>query len=166
MGKRRGRLPKCPDCGVDIVDKDKAKKISGRWVCEDCQEVRNRTEADRQELYALVADLFFIEFPTGGMMRQIKNMREENGYTYKGMTLSLEYWIDTLGNTMQNAKGVGIIPYIYEDAKQFYIEKMNVARQVDEMEGAFTSDKQVTISRSKMQPTKKHDSKMIDMNDL
>ena len=156
------RLPSCPDCGVDIVDKDRAKKTGGRWVCEDFQAIRATQEEDRQELYAYVAELFNIAFPTGGMLRQIKNYREEYDYTYKGMTLSLEYWNDTLGNSMANAKGVGIIPFIYEDAKNFYIQRMQLANS---NECVKQTKRVVKITKDNTNTENKH-AKLIDMNDL
>lgn len=162
------RLPSCPDCGVDIVDKDKAKKISGRWVCEDCQAARVQEQEDRQELYNLVAKLFFMKHPTGMMMKQIKDFKQDLEYTYKGMTLSLIYWTETLGNSMANARGVGIIPYIYEDAKQFYIEKMRIKKAVDNIEGdELSSVKVVTLSKESIERTKETENKRIfDMEDL
>lgn len=161
------RLPSCPDCGVDITDKSVAKKVSGRWVCPDCQVKREKEQADRQELYSLVADLFQIEFPTGMMMKQIKDMKEDLNYTYKGMTLSLIYWTETRGENMSNARGVGIIPYIYEDAKDFYIKKMKVKKSIEEMEGAFYTDKKVTISKDAIKKTRESKKKhLIDMEEL
>lgn len=160
------RLPACPDCGIDIVDKKQSKKISNRWVCFPCLEKREQVANERQELYDLVAKLFFIKHPTGMMMKQIKDFREDLEYTYKGMTLSLIYWTETLNNTMSNAKGVGIIPYIYEDAKKFYIEKMEIRKRVENMEGDFTSKKIVTLSRRKTETNDKTKNRMIDMNDL
>lgn len=161
------RLPECPDCGVDIVDKTVAKKISGRWVCPDCQLVRARIQEDRQELYDLVSEMFRMEFPTGMMMKQIADMHKDLNYTYKGMTLSLKYWTETLGEDMQNAKGVGIIPYIYEDAKAFYIKKMQVKKAVDEMDGVFSTDREVTITKSSIKEIRKpNHNKMIDMDEL
>ena len=71
------RLPACPDCGIDIIDKKQAKKISGRWVCFPCLEKREQIAEDRRELYQLVAGLFFIKHPTGMMMKQIKDFKED-----------------------------------------------------------------------------------------
>lgn len=162
------RLPSCPDCGIDIIDKDKAKKISGRWVCEECQDARVRETEDRHELYNLVAGLFFMKYPTGMMMKQIKDFKEDLEYTYKGMTLSLIYWTETLGNSMANAKGVGIIPYIYEDAKQFYIEKMRIKKAVDNIESdELSSVKVVTLTKESINRTRTTENKRIyDMEDL
>lgn len=166
MAKPRGRLPSCPDCGVKIEDKKLSRKIGNRWVCLSCVEIRDQIETDRQELYELVAELFFMKFPTGMMMKQIKDYKEDLEYTYRGMTLSLIYWTETLGNTMSNARGVGIIPYIYEDAKNFYIEKMEIRQEVEGMGNNFTTRKEVKIQKSKTQKNKNGKYKVIDMNSL
>lgn len=160
------RLPKCPDCETEVVDKSKATKISGRWVCEDCLEVREGIQGERQSLYDYVSKIFNIEYPTVWMMKQIKDFKEQNGYTYKGMELTLRYWIETLGNSMVNAKGVGIIPYVYDDAKRFFIEKMEVGNFVASMEEPLSNNKEVNILKSKMSGNKEKKSKLIDMSDL
>ena len=159
------RLPTCPDCGIDIKDKSKATKKSNRWVCADCIKIREQIKRDREELYMYTAKIFNIKFPTGMMMKQIKDFREEFGYTYKGMTLSLQYWCESLGNTMSNAKGVGIIPYIYEDAKAFYKERMNVKNAVEDIQDPLMSEKTVTVHKQKPREDNM-DLKLIDMNDL
>lgn len=161
------RLPTCPDCGIEITDKTIAKKISGRWVCPECQILRQQIQEDRKELYKYVAKLFYIEHPTGMMMKQIKDFRNELDYTYKGMTLSLEYWNEILGNSMANAKGVGIIPYIYEDAKKFYIDKMKVAKSVKNMNEPLTSNIKIYIHKTNINDENTTlQNKLIDMDDL
>lgn len=59
------------------------------------------------------------------MVRQIKEYQEEMGYTLKGMEMSLRYFHEVLENEA-DAKGIGIIPYVYEDAKRHYMYMANV----------------------------------------
>ena len=160
------RLPKCPDCKEDVVDKDKATKISGRWVCEKCLEIRKGKQDERQVLYDYIAKLFNIEYPTIWMKKQVKDFKEDYNYTYKGMELTLRYWTETLGNSMHEAKGIGIVPYIYDEAKEFFIAKMDVNNSVAGMEKPLSVDKDVNILKSKMSGGKQKRSGLIDMDNL
>lgn len=169
MGKKkpRGNLPRCPDCNDQVPDKNLAKKVKGRWVCEPCQELRAIEEEDRQILYGYVGELFEMDFPAIWMLSQIKEFKEKHKYTYRGMELSLRYWNDTLGNDMSNAKGVGIIPYIYNDARKHFIQKMDINNKLADMEEPFTTERRITVSRKDMNSSsEKNNKKLIDMNDL
>ena len=159
------RYPKCPDCDADITDKKKAKKVSNRWVCEACQGSRDALEVDRQTLYSYIAKLFDMDFPNGWMMKQVKDFKERHGYTYKGMQMTLEYWTETLGNSMHDAKGVGIIPYIYDEAKELFMQKRDVKYLIETMEEPLTTDRFVSVSRGDIE-TKRFKNKIIDMDDL
>lgn len=160
------RLPKCPDCKVDIVDKKKAKKVANRWICEDCQVIRDAQEVDRQSLYSYIAKLFNLDFPNMWMLKQVKDFKEQHGYTYKGMQMTLEYWTETLGNSMHDAKGIGIVPYIYDEAKDLFMKKRDVKYLAETMEEPLTTDRTVSISKASMQPNRASNTGLIDMNDL
>ena len=54
------------------------------------------------------------------VMKQIKTFKEENNYTYSGMLKSLIYFYEVKGNHVENSKGIGIIPYAYKDAYNYY----------------------------------------------
>jgi hypothetical protein len=43
------------------------------------------------------------------------------------MELALRYFHETLGNTVQQGSGIGIIPFVYEDAKNHYVKQMKIA---------------------------------------
>ena len=62
------------------------------------------------------------------MLRQIKQYKEERKYTYKGMTLTLNYCKDN-GLEFSPRMGVGIIPHQYERAKLNYLEKKKKEEQ-------------------------------------
>jgi hypothetical protein len=53
------------------------------------------------------------------MLRQIKEYKEVRGYTYKGMTLALKYFFEIQKNNPK-VQSLGIIPYIYDQAKKYW----------------------------------------------
>lgn len=66
------------------------------------------------------------------MLKQIKEFQDDYGYTLKGMELTLRYFHEIQGNGV-DARGIGIIPYVYEDAKRHYnyIQKVKNSFQSD-----------------------------------
>lgn len=121
-----GRLVKCQYC-EDKVDKDEAYVYKKKNYHEKCFQQWEQEKNDREHLYAYITELYRIDRPTPFMMKQIKDYFED-GYKYKGMELSLNYFYDTLGNRPQDGQGLGIIPYVYEDAKNHYIKQQKIAR--------------------------------------
>ena len=54
------------------------------------------------------------------VMKQIKQFKEENKYSYSGMLKSLIWFYEIKGNKVEDSKGVGIIPFAYQDAYNYY----------------------------------------------
>ena len=75
--------------------------------------------------------------------------------------LTLKYFYETLGNPVIEGTGVGIIPYVYEEAKNNYIRQkdINEANQERQYNG--------TKKYIKINPIKNHNEKpIIDFNAL
>jgi UDP-N-acetylmuramyl pentapeptide synthase len=48
-------------------------------------------------------------------------MRAEYNYTYSGMLKTLVWWYEVKGNTTEKSnEGIGIIPFIYKNACDYY----------------------------------------------
>lgn len=64
------------------------------------------------------------------VFKQINDMvkREINPLTYKGIELSLRYWVDTLEKGFDKNNGVGIVEYVYSDAEQFWKDKQRIKK--------------------------------------
>lgn len=106
-----------------------------------CLEEKERQIEDRKELIQYICDVHKIDKPTGMILKQIKDFQEQYDYKLKGMTLALKYFYETLGNQVREGDGIGIIPFIYEDAKRHYILKKQVEESIENIE----SLKQVKI---------------------
>lgn len=127
-----GRLVKCPYC-EEKLDKDEAHPHNKRYYHQKCFDTWQKESEDYKELLAYISGLYRGEFNTMLIKKQIKEFKEE-GYKYKGMELALRYFFDTLGNRMQDDKGIGIIPWVYVDAKQHYIKQMNIAKSINNLD--------------------------------
>lgn len=104
-----------------------------QYYHQTCLDVKEKLVQDRKELIEYICDLYGLDVPTGIILKQIKDYQEQFNYTSKGMALTLQYFYETLGNTVREGDGVGIIPYMYEEAKRHYITKMRVEASIEEV---------------------------------
>jgi hypothetical protein len=82
---------------------------------------------NKVELEALICELFHIEKPTKMMLSQITRFvtGQEYGYTYLDIARSLAYFIEEQSNTPDIEKGIGIVPWVIDDARKFYSQLAN-----------------------------------------
>lgn len=129
------KLSVCPICEQKIELNQTSIKKKNRNYHTQCLEVyenQSKQEArDKEELYKYVCALFDISAVNGLMIQQIKNFHEHYNYKYKGMQLTLEYFYDTLDNSVDNINGLGIIPYCYEDAKEYYAQGIELQEYLE-----------------------------------
>lgn len=92
---------------------------------------------------------------------------KRQGMPYRGQLLTLKYFYEIKKNGTEKSKGsIGIIPFIYEEAKLYY-EKQ--ARKVDEISAALQKQLEKDRVEIKYNPSdyiEKKKKKMIDINQL
>lgn len=125
---------KCQKCKQDIDAKDNFKiyqKKKYHVLCfkamqqEACEKETTQNE-DKQELYSYICKLYNIKEITMMIKAQIEKYYNDN-LTYTGMLYTLKYFYETSENEV-NSEGIGIIPYIYQEAKEFYIQKHKLSK--------------------------------------
>lgn len=124
------RKVKCPECGT-FNDKENAVYYNSKYYCKVCYENKISESQDYKDLIAYICELYQIDAPTGWMLKQIKDFKEQFNYTYRGMRTTLHYFYEIQeGNDVADSKGIGIVPFVYEEAKKFYIDKKAVKDSV------------------------------------
>lgn len=124
------RQVKCPYCELKL-DKEEAHIYKKRYYHVKCFEAWRTEVEHRKELLEYICELYHLEAPTGMMLKQIKEFQEDYKYKLKGIELALKYFHDTLGNSVQEGAGIGIVPFVYEEAKKHYVMKMKVEESVE-----------------------------------
>lgn len=76
--------------------------------------------------------------------KQINDYKKEYNFTYSGMFKALTWWFDIQNHTIEKANGgIGILPYIYNDAKTYFYglylaqlanEEKTIYNQIEEIE--------------------------------
>ncbi len=109
---------KCVNCGL-IFDRDKVPFVpvgSRRYAHANCSDYLEDTQ-DLEELEAYILKTLKLDYIDAKTRLQLNNFRDIQNYTYKGMLKSLTYFHEVRGNQLT---GVGIIPYVYEQAQKYY----------------------------------------------
>ncbi|ARC58807.1 hypothetical protein P5637_06965 [Bacillus paralicheniformis] len=125
------RRVKCPYCET-YLDKDDAIPYKKRYYHQNCFNTWKMEAEHRKELIKYICELYKIDAPTGMMLKQIKEFQEEYKYKLKGIKLTLRYFHETLGNPVREGDGLGIVPFIYEEAKADYLQKKAIEESVEE----------------------------------
>jgi hypothetical protein len=152
------RQVKCPYCEQKF-DKEEAYEYKKKYYHPKCFEQWEQEKTHRQELIKYICELFRIDAPTGIILKQIKDFQEDYKYKLKGMELALRYFHETLGNRPQEGSGIGIVPFVYEDAKNYYIKQMKISESIENHK-----DEEITVY---IDPNRnKRKSKKIDITAL
>jgi len=116
---------KCPICQEQFYREDEPfVKIKNRYYHQACYEAQEKEKTEEEKEHELLIEyikkLFDIPTLTVKINRQIKDYIEK-GYSYKGIRMTLLYWFDVKGNSIEKANnGIGIVPYTYEQALVYW----------------------------------------------
>jgi hypothetical protein len=74
----------------------------------------------RQELEQLIAELYQVEKINSMIEAQINKFQKLHGYTEKDIARAVAYYVEVQGNVPDRRKGIGIVPYVMEEAQNYY----------------------------------------------
>lgn len=119
-------IVKCLYCGKTF-DRDKVttcRQIGKRFAHLECavQHEANKTAevSDREKLFNYAQKLLGSRFNGALVGKQVKQFQENYNYTYSGMLRCLTYAYEVKKLDINKSNGIGIIPYIYQDAYNYY----------------------------------------------
>lgn len=152
---------KCVYC-QNVFDRDKLPFVQiseRRYAHKECadkfQSQKTQDEKDYDALADYIEKLFGVGYISAKIAKQIKDMRTTYGYTYSGMLGTLMYWYEVRGGVLEKANGgVGIVPYKYDEAKEYYL-KIQQANQINaNVKGFKTKVTEITIEPPKPEERK------------
>lgn len=126
-----GRQVKCPYCEMSL-DKDDAIPYKKRYYHQNCFNTWKLEAEHRKELISYICTLYQIDAPTGMILKQIKEFQEEYKYKLKGVELALRYFHETLENPIREGDGIGIVPFVYDEAKRHYIRQKAIQKSAED----------------------------------
>ena len=118
---------KCAFCKseTDKIEKNEAVRIDDKNFHSSCA----KKYVDRKELNEVICRIFNFEKPGPRINVHISKFVKE-GMTYKGMTNALIYFYDIKKNSVEKSNnGIGIIPWVYEEAQNYFKKETNKERR-------------------------------------
>lgn len=107
-------------------DKEPFVQVSTkRYAHQACamseEEKINQEEKDKYALEEYIKELFKLDYVDARIRKQMNQYVKEYNYTYSGMQKALIYFFEIKGNSIEKANGgIGIIPYVYKQAFDYY----------------------------------------------
>lgn len=129
----------CPYCKEKFFREDtEFVQYKNRYYHKKCYDIINQDNIEKEKLEDTIKKLFNIEALSPLIKKQIKNYHEDSeyNYTYSGMRKTLEYFFHIKNGDVSKAHGIGIIPYVYKEAEEYYynlflIEEKNKNKEID-----------------------------------
>lgn len=87
-----------------------------------------------------------------------KYLQEHPEYTYSGIRRTLEYFYEVKHNSIEKANGgIGIVPWVYEEAKQYYYNQWLLSQKNAEknIQAYVPKVREITIQPPKREPKKR-----------
>jgi hypothetical protein len=75
---------------------------------------------NRKELETLICELYDIPNINSMIGSQITKFQKLHGYTEKDIARAVAYYVEVLGNVPDRRKGIGIVPFVMEEAQRYY----------------------------------------------
>lgn len=98
-----------------------ARRYAHKTCADKVDAAIPQDEKDYNNLEAYIKKLFNMNTVNAKTKKQIRDFREEYGYSYTGILKTLYWWYEIQDHTTELARdGIGIVPYIYADAEKYY----------------------------------------------
>lgn len=114
------RLVKCYGYCGQKYPSDQMIKYKNANHCPECYGRKVKETEDREKLYNMLKEVFSINFPTGLMLRQIKQYREERNYSYRNIAFTIDYIINVKKQKLQMQYGIALVPHYYDEMIAYY----------------------------------------------
>ena len=145
----------------------KMPQLEGRYVHKKCAEQHPADDKEKLTIYLIKLFKLKDDYILPRYMKQISQYEREHNFTYSGMLKALKYWYEVKKHPVDLDKGVGIIPYIYKNAYDYYYalylaEEENKNKNLDEY---IPKDIVVTIKAPQRQIEKRKLFSFLDEED-
>lgn len=155
------RLSTCKGCNKKLQPSEKYIH-SSKTYCESCYNKIKKDSEEYKQLIEYICTNYNINAPTGFILKQIKEMKDECLYTYGGMTYTLWYCKEVMGKELLTKYGVALIKYYYSDASDYFIQQEESKRKMEELKDIELKTKIVKINKQNMNTN----NSLINLNNL
>lgn len=152
-------IVKCAFCGLG-VEKINAERYKNKNFHKNCC----KKQKEKDELCEYICRLFSLKAPGPRIYTQLKNFFNKYPYyTYIGIKEALVYFYEVQKKPVTKSnQGIGIVPYIYDEAQEYFNNIKKKQEKIASEVGAIFS-----ISPKKVLVKKKNETqKLYDLENL
>lgn len=95
-------------------------ELPNRWVHKGCATIHPANDYEKLMIYVIKLYKLKENYIPQKLQKQVTQYENDYEFTYSGMQKALRYWYEIKKNPIDNRYGLGIIPRIYPEAKQYY----------------------------------------------
>lgn len=114
------RLVKCYGTCEQKYLQTEMNKFKNVNHCPTCYAAKVKETEDREKLYGLIKEIFNLNFPSGLMLRQIKQYKDERNYSYKNIMFTIDYITHQKKIKLQTQYGIALVPHYYDEMISYY----------------------------------------------
>jgi hypothetical protein len=119
----------------------------------------------RKELEQLIAELYGVEAINTMIEAQIVKFQKLHGYTEKDIARAVAYYVEVQGNVPDRRKGIGIVPYVMDEAQKYYnaqtVERARLREEAQKIKQGET--KVIKVKPRKHKPSGRY---IVDIENL
>lgn len=130
-------------------------KIGRRYAHKECYEQQDaevlKEQQDKHDFFNYIKELYGEDYNYISISKQAESYIKQYNFTYSGMLKSLQWFYEVKHNSKESANGrIGIIPYIYEDAKKYYYNLYLAQQRNKEVQNYRLEVKEIVIASPRM----------------
>lgn len=149
-------MVKCLYCGEQFDRLSEPNiKLGRRYAHQKCYENQDaevlKNQEDEHKFWEYIKEIYGSDYNFISIKKQVESYIKEYNFTYSGMLKSLKWFYEVKGNSKESSNGrVGIIPYIYEDAKKYYYGLYLAQQKNKNIQGYSLTIKEIVIASPRM----------------
>lgn len=130
-------------------------KLGRRYAHKECYEAQDeeqlKKDKDKHDFFEYIKEIYGSDYNYISISKQAENYIKQYNFTYSGMLKSLKWFYEVKQNDKESSNGrIGIIPYIYEDAKKYYYNLYLAQQRNKDVQGYTLEVKEIVIARPRV----------------
>lgn len=161
-------IVKCLYCGqqFDRLSEPNVKQ-GRRYAHQKCYEAQSKEaiqeQQDIHDFWEYIKKLYGSDYDYPSISKQVESYIKNYNFTYSGMLKSLQWFYEVKHNDKESSNGrVGIIPYIYKDARDYYYQLYLAKERNKGITNYHITTKEIVIASPRMYVAPP---KMFDLGD-
>ena len=166
------KFTNCFWCSQAILPTDKdvteLPNMFGRYAHKSCAQAHPADDREKFKVFLIKLYQFKDDYAWPRLMQQAETIAKDYKFTYSGMMKALEYFYKVKQHPIDKTKGVGIIPYVYKQAYDYYYSLWMASEQnkTKNLDDYIPKDIVVTISAPQRQVEKRQMFTFLDEEEL